>query len=224
MYTGGPRNDQYLELLGTDTLVTLTAPNGQYRAYTMEMMVDVMLTEVITTNTLAVPIIGDDDGLGWFEADTPAVTADREMPVRFSSKRGATTKKSGDGTLVLGERTVLFGKDNGTNVYAWQDGVALGKLTAQADWTATQAADAILVLTTFGFGTGAKLRLYEFWLKLNGTVIIHWKPKAEMMDLATPRLVDASAFSNDGLLSGTAQGNEDVAYWIRSAWNTVEAP
>lgn len=219
-----PRHREYLEILTETFRASKASPVGDGLAHTMEMMLDVMVTRYVTSQSLNVFLAGSESALGWFSHDTPALNASREAPVRFGAERGAATKYSGDGTITLGERTVLYGRDNGTNVFAWQDGTALGSAASQADWTAAQAAVPFTQASTIAFGYDSGLaeptylRLYEFWMKLNGKMIYHFKPR--LTDSGGTTMPDLSEMDNDLTITGV----EDSAWWIKSAWDGASVP
>ena len=223
MFQGGPLNNTYLELFGATAQLASPIPTaGLDNARTLEFMVDVMPTKFSTTQA-NLAFMGTYLACGWFEMDSPTTNTTDVAPVRFGVVRNAVDKYSGDGQVRLGRRTVLYGIDNGTNIFAWQDGTALGSATSQADWTAAQKARSIDIAAPFYFGfddTVSKytgLRIYELWIRVSGKTVLHYRPKLDMRGGTTIR--DLSTFSNNGTVSGT----ENTDWALRAAWDKTTA-
>lgn len=215
-----PLNDTYIELLSATARLTKASWVGAERARTVEFMVDVMPTAYLTA-TDHKAFAGSNLVLGWWEYDGPVLNATKSAPVRFGSVRNSVDKYSGDGTLSLGVRTVLYGKDDGTNVYGWQDGTALGSATSQADWTTAEAGYPITNTGDLFFGFDTTLteytgmRLYEAMIRVNGKVVFHLRPRIGDTD----PFPDLSEFGNDLTASGTL----DTDYRLKTAWNREPA-
>lgn len=224
MFNDSPLNNHYVELYGTSAKVSCAAPSGMNDGRTIEMFADVTPTGYSTTQTNEA-LIGTYLGTGWFEYDAPTTNSTDLAPVRFGTLRNTADKYSAVGSLKLGQRTTLYGLDNGTNVYLWQDDDALGKLAGQADWTAAQRRAFTVPSTMYvGHDDGVNLYthmlLHEFWIKQNGILVLHWRPKLHMDVSGTITLEDLSPFGNNG--TAGASGAEAR---IRRSWNeNVSSP
>ena len=221
MLINAPRNNAYLDLYGASARVVAAALAGATRGHRLEMFADFSMMAFDSGGADLLAFLGTYLGMGWFEYDAPAANTDSTAPVRFGIYRGSTDKYSGDGTITLGRRHALYGVDDQTNVMAWLDGTALGSATSQADWTPAQAARALAFTGDFYAGYDdsqneyTPLRLYEFWVKLDGTVILHWRPKVDMVAADTSiTLVDLSPLGNDGELA--ADKGRIVSAWSRN--------
>ena len=227
MFHEGALNNHYAELLGATAMISKASPSGMTTGRAIEFMADVMPLGYPTTQA-ALGFLGTTVRLGWFEMDAPTTNTTRIAPVRFGTIRNAVAKYSGDGSLTLGERTVLYGKDDGSNVTAWQDRVPLGSATAQADWTAAQAAFALTAPTTLYFGHDdvvvkyTAMRLFEAWIKVNGVRVLHYRPKWTMRGGTT--LTDLSDFGNNGTLAGTENTDWRIARAFARAPVSVGGP
>lgn len=215
------RHHTYIELLDISARLdsVISASIGAIR--TVEVFADITPIGFSTTQ-VAEAIVGSYGVLGWFEYDAPTTNSTSLAPLRFVSPRNAVYKVSADGEIQLGHRTVLRGLDDGVNVYAWQDGVPLGAATSQADWTTAQAAREITFGSPLYIGYDdsvakyTRLRLHEFWMKVNGTIIVHWRPESE--DAVT--IPDLSEYGHDARIgAAAAAGVEGTDYVIRSSLN-----
>ena len=217
----GSRHHSYLELLGATSKLSRLLPAGITNGRVIEFMCDFMPTRFSTTQTNEA-LLGTYLGPAWFEYDAPTTNTAIVAPIRFGTIRNATDKYSGDGEIQLGKRTVVYGKDDMTNVSAWQDGVALGSATSQADWTPAEASQPFAAPAEWFFGHDdsaslyTNLRLYGAWVKVNGTLIMHYLPNDN--DSAT--LPDQSPFANHGTVSGT----EGTDFRYGEAWQKVASP
>jgi len=228
MFQDGALNNYFVDLYGATAYLTKASPAGLENARTIEFMVDFMPLRFLTTAAPApnMTVFGEASNLGWFEYDAAITDTVTTAPIRFGAIRNSVGKYSGDGSIELGRRTCIYGLDNGSNVYAWQDGTALGSATAQADWTTAQAAYPLDRPTALNFGVElvggtlcTPLRLYEVWIKVNSTKILHYRPKPYMADLATPIIKDLSEYGNDG----TPNPGLESPWRIRDAWGKSPA-
>lgn len=220
MNSSGPLNSAYVELLGASRLEKATVAGFLY-GNKIEMMMDFMVTNFGSGAQANLAIGGDYLNPAWFEMDAPATNTAITAPVRFGVLRGAVDKYSGDGTITLGRRHVLYGVDDQSNVYGWLDDAALGAATSQAAWTAAQAAINITSPGPIYFGYDSsvsrytRIRIYEAWVKLNGAVVLHVTPRIG----ETTTITDRSDFGNDLTVTGTA-GTDSL---LRSSWNKSRA-
>ena len=215
----GPCNSHYLEVTGDAHYVSKSAPVGDNNGHTIEFMVDFMpVAWPAVSPTQYVTFAGTYIGFGWFEIEVPAGFTTKAGTAKFGTSRNSVVKYSGGGAVTLGQRYRMLGKDNGTNVYAWLNGTALGSETAQTDWTAAQAARVFDTKGTFYLGFDDLLteyfpiRWYEVWIKFNGVLILHYKPNEN--DTAKTQLTDLSGYGNHGTISGTL----NTHYRWASAW------
>jgi hypothetical protein len=215
MFAAGPLNNYFLDLFGATARVSKTPLVGWNNARTMEFFADFMPLAFDSPSTTNMATIGTTHAGGWFECDTPAAATTTVAPIRFASARNGVYKYSGDGEVELGKRTILYGKDDGVNVTAYQGVTNLASATAQADWTAAQAAIAIDIPTTFDIAYDSvqvaftSMRLYEAWVKINGIVVIHYRPKPYMASAS--ELDDLSGYGNEGTIAGVKDTDWRIA-------------
>lgn len=184
MFHHGALNNVGMEMM-TTTGAMISTQAGMKNRYSMEMMLDFAPVGYTLAGggSAGNLFAGGSSSVGWFAITTPSGADSPDATVRFRTRRGTlTTKSSADGSVTLGKRTVLYGKDDATNVYLWQDGVAKGALAAQADWTDALAVNPLYVNTSeadliYLGGPAITLRLYEWWIKVDGVLVRHFRPK-----------------------------------------------
>lgn len=208
MFAAGPLNNAYLELFGATARMTSVPGALDDNARTLELFVDFM---PLAFPTAAVPTfmspVTTTNASPSLDVEVPVTNTAAEAPMEFTVARGATYKFSAPGTIYLGKRHTFLGLDNGTNVFAWLDGAALGSEPGQADWTAAEAALPIESGPDYfiGFDNFSTkywpMRLYEMWLKINGSLILHYRPKPYMR--SGTEIPDLSQFGIDGTITGT---------------------
>lgn len=206
MFPSGPLNNYAYEVLSATGYPTVSGLAGMANPHTIEFMLDFKVLQFGTASTSGITLFGK-DAVGWrVQYDAPAAGVTPLAAARVLSTRNSVTKTSTDFNIRLGQRHVLFARDNRTDLTAWLDGVAT---TAQA-WTTAQAAypldtdanpiymfyDSVAAIATLG-------RIYEAWLRVNGSTVFHIRPKAYMADLDTPILHDRSEYGNNATFSGT---------------------
>lgn len=221
MLQTGSRHHSYLELYGSTAKVSRAISASLVNARSVEFLCDFTPLKFSTTQDFEA-LLGTYLGFAWFEYDAPTTNTDIVAPIRFGVLRNSADKYSGDGEITIGKRTVVYGKDDQANVYAWQDGTPLGSATGQADWTAVEASYPLDQTNTFYLGHDdsvnlyTAMRIYEAWVKVNGSLILHYRPTVN----DTTSLTDYSPLGNTGTVSGTQ--NTDFRYG--KAWNKVVAP
>ena len=223
MIASSPANCNSIELIGaTARIASPTPPVGVTNARTVEFFADFMPLKFSTTQPNCA-LLGTYVGGYWFEYDAPTTNSTNVAPLRFGSVRNSVDKYSGDGEITLGKRTRVMGKDDGTNVYAWQDGQALGVATSQAAWSAAEVAYSLAIPSPIYFGYDSvsvlytAMRIYEVWIKLNGVLVLHYRPTQDDMNGAATTLADLSGLAN----TGTPTGTLNTDYRWNGVWNKV---
>jgi hypothetical protein len=216
MFPSGPLNNHAYEVLSELGYLTVSTLKGMERPHQLEVMLDFKVTQFGTAGTTGITLFGK-DAVGWrLQYDAPAAGVIRSAAARFLSTRNSVTKTSTDFTIQLGQRHLFYARDDGSTVKAYLDGVPE---TAQT-WTAAQAAypiDTDANPLYVGYDSVAAIatlvRVYEAFVKVNGSTALHLRPKPFMADLATPLLDDLSEFGNNASFSGT----------VGTVWRIVKA-
>lgn len=200
------RHHSYFELLSA-TARFQAALTGMTNLHTLEILADITPLKFSTTQVQEA-VVGSYLALGWFEYDAPTTLTSNVAPVRFGTIRNATDKYSADGEIVLGQRTVLRGIDDGENVTMWQDGVDAGPRDEDDVWTEAELGYPIAAVTDYYVGWDnsldlyTQIRLHELWIKADGVLLLRWAPEAE----DAGALVDRGEFGRNGsiTLAGSA--------------------
>lgn len=223
MIASQPANANYIELTGATARVSATPGTNDANARSVEVFMDFMLLafptsaspalmSILTTTTVLSPSI---------DIMVPITNTATSAAMDFTTARNGVFKQSATGTVHLGQRHRVLGVDDGDNVTAWLDGQSLGSLTGQANWTAAERARPIDFGSTLylAFDSLATkywpMRVYETWIKVNGSLILHYRP-AET-DADSTSVPDLSGRG----LTGTIVGTLDTDYLWASAWNRV---
>lgn len=210
MFARGPLNNYYLELFGATSRVNVPSVAGEQQGRNVEMFLDFML---IAWPSLAaatdVIFAGSYPGFGWFEAAMPANASPLNYAnARFGVSRNSSISYSEASRIYLGKRHVMVGADDGVageGAYAMLDGTALAN--DATPWTAANLEDPFDVKGSFDYNYDdfntvyCKMRVYEAWVKVNGVLIMHHRPKPFMR--GTTELTDLSQFGNDGAITVT---------------------
>lgn len=222
MFQAGPANNEFLELgrsgiTGAYGIISTYAGMNQFPRK-VEMMMDVTPLSPASSPATDIVIAGKANGIGPHFRLSNTLATTLVGVATFDSTRLATTIES-EAAMTWGERMVLYGVDDAETVEGYVNGE---NQTTDGEWTAAQGADVITTDTNpfyLGYNGAAVtyLRLHEFWLKVNGVVCVHLRPK--ILYRGTGAVPDLSGFGNHMTISGT----EDANYRFGSSWNEQPA-
>lgn len=229
MIASHPMNADFLALIGASSVVNVPSVVGQTEPRRVEIYLDFMILNLptVAANT-SITFAGAYPGWGWFEVLAYANTSPlrgQETTVKFGISRASGVFYSGDGTINVGQRHVLIGRDLseiGGGPRAWLDGEALGG-DGFTSYIQTAVFDPIDTKAGMDIGYDdfnleyTKMRVYEMLVKINDAVIMHFRPDARDSDDGSTTLADRSGYGNNGAISGVL----NTAYRWDSAWNRV---
>lgn len=217
MFQGAPANNEWLELYAEPAYAQIVGLAG-FNAVPRVIEAQLDVTVLGTGQTGVVGIIFFGKAVGWRFLYTDASATTLVTAGSFVTTRSATTKTATN-SFTQGKRVVLLGKDDGATVKSYASGTA-GATTAT--WTTAQGA-AKLTTDANPFRVGydgtnyTQLRLHELWVRINGVVCCHIRPKR--LYAGTTTIPDLSGNGNDLTISGT----EGTNFRFGSVWNEEPA-
>lgn len=217
MFQGAPANNEWLELYAEPAYAQISGLVG-FNAVPRVVEAQLDVTILGNGNPAAVDIILFGKAVGWRFLYTDASATTLVTAGKFTTTRSATSKTATN-AFTMGKRVILMGKDDGATVKSYASGTA-GATTAS--WTTAQGAARLTTDTNpFRLGydgtTYTQLRLHELWVRVNGIVCCHIRPKKLYAgSLVVP---DLSGYGNDLSISGT----EGTNFRFGSIWNEEAA-
>lgn len=133
----------------------------------------------------------------------------------FVSVRSGGSKTVTGTALVRGQEYIITGKDDGTTVTLYVNGVIVGTQTASASGLLTTDTNPFYVGRDVADVVNVNMRVYGFQMRLDGEVVGRWQPKLQL----TGSVPDLSQYANDATITGTVTSQ----FFLASAWNDEPA-
>lgn len=218
MLSAGPANNQYVELWGT-AYGEVTGLNGMNRdPRTVAVSLDLRPMECSLKGASGVLLFGNNTA-GWYLTyDDPGAGAGLGInTVSFITTRNSVAKIA-TCSANYNERQTFFGMDDASTVELADDG-AFG---TRQTWTVAQggyplaAAASPIELGKDGT-TFTHLRFYEGWVRMNGLLVAHWRPKLAYQGATgdtTATIPDLSGMGNDLVVHGV----QGTSFAFGEAW------
>lgn len=200
----GALSNTYISLDGTNSYLSFVDKLWYKEGWSVEMTLHVSFTDWPSGTTT---IFGKD-------ATGPRLEISSAGVPTFVSVRSGGAKTVTGTALTRGQEYVLQGKDDGTTVYLYVNGVLVAS-TASATGLLTTDTNPFYVGRDVGDAATLKGRIYGFQLRVDGEVVGRWQPKAQL----TTVVPDLSQYGNDATITGT----NATQFYLASAWNDEPA-
>jgi hypothetical protein len=215
MHYTAPRNSEYVEFAeaGYGTIDTLVGMGNAPRS--LRVMLDVTVLASSAPGSSSILLAGDKSAFFGLFYDAPAAGSGPSVNAEAQVVRNVATLGAQCG-FVYATRVLLFLRDDGDTVAAYQDGRSGG---AEQTWSAAQASYSLAPSAGplyLGYDPAGpvytSMRLHEFALRINGEDVCHLRPKVLHQGLT--KIPDLSPAGNDLALHGVL----GTDFRFASAW------